>query len=73
MTLDSVVGEICYIVENQARCVAQMGVPIQVSTVTQGNPLGAIGNVVAGSIAGLMGNYAGAGVSAFMLSHRLSV
>lgn len=65
MTLDSVVGEICYIVENQARCVAQMGVPIQVSTVTQGNPLGAIGNVVAGSIAGLMGNYAGAGVSAF--------
>lgn len=65
MTLDSVVGEICYIIENQARCVAQMGVPIQVSTVTQGNPLGAIGNVVAGSIAGLMGNYAGAGVSAF--------
>lgn len=65
MTLDSVVGEICYIVENQARCVAQMGVPIQISTVTQGNPLGAIGNVVAGSIAGLMGNYAGAGVSAF--------
>ena len=65
LTLDSVVGEICYIIENQARCVAQMGVPIQVSTVTQGSPLGAIGNVVAGTIAGLMGNYAGAGVSAF--------
>lgn len=65
LTLDSVVGEICYIIENQARCVAQMGVPIQVSTVTQGNYLGSIGNVVSGTIAGLMGNYAGAGVSAF--------
>ena len=65
MTLDSVVGEICYIIENQARCIAQMGVPIQVSTVTQGNPLGAIGNVVAGSISAFMGNYVGTGVSAF--------
>lgn len=65
LTLDSVVGEICYIIKNQARCVAQMGVPIQVSTVTQGNPLGAIGNVVAGSISAFLGNYVGAGVSAF--------
>lgn len=65
LTLDSVVGEICYIIENQARCVAQMGVPIQVSTVTQGNPLGAIGNVVAGSVSAFMGNYVGTGVSAF--------
>lgn len=63
--LDSTVGVVAYDVGGIFKAEADISTPVQISTVTQGNPLGAIVSG-AGAIAGIVtGNYGVAGASLF--------
>lgn len=63
--LDSVVGEITYIIDGKTRVTTAISSQKQVSTTTSGNVLSALSSAVGGAVSGAGGNVVGAGVGAF--------